>query len=772
MNLISQSSKIIELWKMELYLWKLLSLKIQSVGTFSTRYFLFILTILFSRIFSEKYCKDENMKNSVSQTESRKEISECCIEGTETEIITILQLESEKTLQELNITQNDVLNLNQNNVLTQDIEDKPDSEQMIESGNIHDNVEEVHEIITYEMDEEMNDEELVQEDLDAIEIEKLQKKENVTKKRSETALRRLHGKSYVGYKRSKDKVITHDCKREGRKMRERCKHTNQKDKLHENSFRCHLISENDRKTIFKNYWKLSSWNEKRIYVKGLVGTRHVKRRRKYVRERDGEEVLKKSVGHDYFLVTVSGQRLKVCRVLFLNTLSLGEDTLKRWTKPDVHSNTSASDESIIVSPKRKLEENPNLSVTKKARLAREIRKKEREDSVKLWLDEIPKVPSHYCRATSKMKYVDNAFISKQNMFKIYKEWCREKDKIPDNLKLFKSVLKLEKISVHKPRKDQCDTCVGFKVGTVSQNEYDQHRNKEKAGRVAKQKMKERTKEHPDTLVVTLDLQSVLTCPKVLASQSYYKMKLQLHNFTIYALNDKNVSLYVWHEASGGVTCNEFTSCLIDYLSNIPTNFKSVNLISDGCNYQNRNKTLASALSDFAKAKDITIQQLYLEKGHTMMEADSVHSTLEHYFHPPINSPTDYIARMRMARHKQPYCIKSLDYKFFKQCELASNFRSIRPGTKTGDPVVVDIRQLKYSPSGEVWFTLDYSEEWQILPHKRDCQDMSVYKAPLFKKQPAISYEKYQHLQEMKTVIEVDHHSFYDLLPHEKKKNKK
>ncbi|XP_050063021.1 52 kDa repressor of the inhibitor of the protein kinase-like [Aphis gossypii] len=48
----------------------------------------------------------------------------------------------------------------------------------------------------------------------------------------------------------------------------------------------------------------------------------------------------------------------------------------------------------------------------------------------------------------------------------------------------------------------------------------------------------------------MDLQSVLLCPKTDASAMYYKQKLQLHNFTIYRLNDKDVTLYVWHEGNG------------------------------------------------------------------------------------------------------------------------------------------------------------------------------------------------------------------------------
>lgn len=34
----------------------------------------------------------------------------------------------------------------------------------------------------------------------------------------------------------------------------------------------------------------------------------------------------------------------------------------------------------------------------------------------------------------------------------------------------------------------------------------------------------------DVIVVSMDMQSVLLCPKLLVSEQYYKMKLALHNF--------------------------------------------------------------------------------------------------------------------------------------------------------------------------------------------------------------------------------------------------
>lgn len=188
--------------------------------------------------------------------------------------------------------------------------------------------------------------------------------------------------------------------------------------------------------------------------------------------------------------------------------------------------------------------------------------------------------------------------------------------------------------------------------------YDQHITRKDQAKIAKNTAKGSASE--TTLVLTMDLQSAFLCPKLLASAVYYKQKLQLHNFTLYVLNNADVTLYAWHEADGGVTANEFTSCIINYLENLPPQYNKIILISDGCNYQNRNRILASALSDYSKRSSVTVKQIFLEKGHTMMEADNIHSVLEHYFKPPIYSPSDYLSRMLMARPKQPYHIKNVE----------------------------------------------------------------------------------------------------------------
>lgn len=225
-------------------------------------------------------------------------------------------------------------------------------------------------------------------------------------------------------------------------------------------------------------------------------------------------------------------------------------------------------------------------------------------------------------------YVENTFRSIADMHRVYSEHVKsmQTDEKPVSRKVFNEIMQEMNIAIHSPRKDQCDLCCAWKTGNLHQLEYDVHIEKKNEAREAKIKAKERVSD--DTVVVTMDLQSVLLSPRLRASAAYYKQKLQLHDFTIYRLNDGRADLYVWHEGDGGVTANEFISCIVSYIESLPDVVKHIILISDGCGYQNRNKSLCSALSDLAKRKQITIEQLILEKGHTMMECDSVHSTLD------------------------------------------------------------------------------------------------------------------------------------------------
>jgi len=351
------------------------------------------------------------------------------------------------------------------------------------------------------------------------------------------------------------------------------------------------------------------------------------------------------------------------------------------------------------------------------------------------------------------------------MHEIYCEHVsKTTDEKPVSRQVFVEILRENKIDIHQPRKDQCDTCTSFKVGTLSKEEYSVHIQKKDEARDAKNDAKKSASE--EKVVLTMDLQSVLIAPKIEASSAYYKMKLQIHNFTIYRLNDKAVSLYVWHEGNGGVTCNEFTSCIVDYISKCCEQHKSTHfvLISDGCGYQNRNKVLSSALARLAAEKKVVIEQLYLERGHTMMEADSVHATLDQLFKAAeIYAPSDYLVHMRQARPGQRYSVTSVDFNFFRDFEhVSGNLASIRPGKKVGDPQVTDLRGLLYLPSNQIQYKLRHTDQWKNLP-VRNALENRTSPRKLYKKPLKINADKHKHLQALKECIPTEYHSFYDSL---------
>jgi hypothetical protein len=107
-------------------------------------------------------------------------------------------------------------------------------------------------------------------------------------------------------------------------------------------------------------------------------------------------------------------------------------------------------------------------------------------------------------------------------------------------------------------------CVSLKEGNCSKEEYNLLVTKK--GEACEVKQKEIPGASEESLVLTVDFQSVLTYPKLLVSvvyKQYYTQKLQLHNFTVYVSNNNDICCCVWHEEDGEGAGNKFTTCIID-----------------------------------------------------------------------------------------------------------------------------------------------------------------------------------------------------------------
>lgn len=271
----------------------------------------------------------------------------------------------------------------------------------------------------------------------------------------------------------------------------------------------------------------------------------------------------------------------------------------------------------------------------------------------------------------------------------------------------------------------------------------------------------------------MDMQAVLLSPKSNTSALYFKMKLMVHNFTIFDMQGNVGYCFIWHEAAGGVTADNYTSIICNFLlehviSDLKDN-QNIILYSDGCTSQNRNCVLSNALLNCAREYKVTIEQKFLEKGHTQMEADHMHSLIERKLRNcVINTPADYIRICRDARmNPSPFNVKYLTFDFFKNFSSLKTLASIRPGRKVGDPVVTDLRAIKYSPDGNVFYKICHSQDYVLLEQRR-ARTNPVFKSikdlpNLHSKPVPIKKEKWDHLQKLKESIPNDFHFFYDNL---------
>ncbi|KAJ4448821.1 hypothetical protein ANN_00212 [Periplaneta americana] len=132
--------------------------------------------------------------------------------------------------------------------------------------------------------------------------------------------KRMRGQDYAGIRKDefgRKKLIV---PRQRRIMKSRCmcKHSFVNGKRN-----CSEVTEEQRKLMFDHFWNEMSWSDRKMFIKGLVDYLPVKRRRN-----QSESSHRSNTLHYNFVI--EGQRKSVCKVMFLNTLCLGEWSVRNW----------------------------------------------------------------------------------------------------------------------------------------------------------------------------------------------------------------------------------------------------------------------------------------------------------------------------------------------------------------------------------------------------------------------------------------------------------
>jgi len=516
------------------------------------------------------------------------------------------------------------------------------------------------------------------------------------------------------------------------------------------ALRCTEFTEAERQKIFHSFWKEQDWEQKKVFVMSTVDVKSVGRR-----VTESQESRQKA--SMVFNLKKNGERKRVCKEFFLSTLNIGEWSLYSWVKkgnqqdncslPGIKSEMDRRNHSKIrnVDPKRKAH-------------------------AESFLSSLPKLESHYCRSSTSTTYFEPIWKSVSELYREYCTKSQEDDLEPISRITFTKIFKQHNLSLFTPKKDQCDLCCSHEAGNADEGEYETHLLRKELARLEKQ----RDKTQKDQ-VYTMDLQAVLLAPRLQASALYYKTKMCVHNFTIFNLGSKDGICISWHEGEGGFSANDFTSVICHFVEGLDlAKNQEVTLWSDGCTYQNRNATLSNGLLSVAVKKQIIIYQKYLVKGHTQMECDSMHSTIEKRLkNVQVRVPADYVAAFRTARASPaPYEVNYIDHTFFKDYSTLNYYAPIRPSSSAGDPVVTDIVALCYKPDGDILYKLNFDDNWMPFPVRQSGRRKMPMALPdvgsipvLYKSSLPIKTEKFLHLQQLKHVLPKDYHNFYDSLAH-------
>ena len=136
--------------------------------------------------------------------------------------------------------------------------------------------------------------------------------------------------------------------------------------------------------------------------------------------------------------------------------------------------------------------------------------------------------------------------------------------------------------------------------------------------------------------------------------------------SLYSLGDRNGTCYVWDESQASRGACEIASCLVMYNNAVTRGpqIKEITYFSDTCGGQNRNQFVAASLLyslNFSETLQ-TINHKFFERGHSQMESDSIHSSIETAKKlTPVYVPSMWSTVISLARRCKPYIVIPVKY---------------------------------------------------------------------------------------------------------------
>lgn len=523
-----------------------------------------------------------------------------------------------------------------------------------------------------------------------------------------------------------------------------------------------------RSSVCSRYHNLSYERQKDMLLH-LVNVCPVERKRK-----------RKEMGHDkkiskkYFF-EMDKEKIRVCKNFFLNTLSISHGLV------DFAIHNSSSNCLFSQNDKRGRKTPPNKTTPDVV------------IKIKNHIEKFPVQESHYCRQTSKRKYLDET-LSISKMYELFKTECiaNNDDIIPSQF-VYRNVFCNEyNLSFFKPKKDQCSICTNYKKAVdvkklALEEEYKEHQKLKIDSYNCKSEDKERCSNDPKFMSATFYLQSVLQIPCSEVSQLYYSRKLSAYNLTVYeAAKPNKAYCFAWTEVNGQRGSCEIGTSLLNWFMTLPSIIEEVSLFSDTCSGQNRNQFMAALFMYIVQKFHFKIiEHKFMEKGHSHMECDSMHSAIESSKkHVQIYIMQDWLnvfqlARSKRNRNKQKdyYVTKELRFSDFKDLKHLAKQMINNTTLDTMNCKVkwLKIKRLRFEKEkpGAILFSYDYTSEYKTLNVNKQGRPFNVPSEleNLYSRKLTIPEAKKKDLLNLckSNIIPEEYHHFYQQLKTSKDK---
>jgi hypothetical protein len=275
---------------------------------------------------------------------------------------------------------------------------------------------------------------------------------------------------------------------------------------------------------------------------------------------------------------------------------------------------------------------------------------------------------------------------------------------------------------------------------------------------------------------TFDLQKVLICPSGKVGLIFYKRKLASYNLTVFELESKG-HCFMWDESVAKRGSCEIASSMWKWLKGLPPSVVHVILYCDCCGGQNRNVQMVAMILSAVKCLPfLKIELKFLESGHTQMEVDSMHATIERASKTvDVFIPRDWqVIASTARRNRKPYnvaCMQQpdvIDWKSVAKQLITNRSKTEVTGVSVNWTHLKWVEVSKGSATIRMKYELDESPfmELKYRGNSRgripEAETVKAMLKPLYSKPIPISKAKYNDLQELcqKQVIRSDFHSFY------------